>query len=243
MRSIVYTMILTMLFPGMIYSAEWTQMTNEEFRTEYKKMFERFTKIGNYSVNVSMESYENTSDKTVHEVSKGYISKYGDKIHSFLVGIHTIQNHDTRLVIDTANKIIVVTNSQSTSPEEISPGITDEYLKKISSARKKYENGVTYYNVQLPSGLPFSSYTIGFNQKGLINDVNITMNKDIKNDRGEDIQPCVRIKYEEWNVTPSYKDSDYSFSKYVTKLDGKFILKDVYQDYEFHDQRPEFQQP
>ena len=243
MKSKLFPMILIMIYSGQAQSKDWIKLTNDEFRGEYKKIIERFHAINNYSVTVSMTSYENTSQKVVHDESKGYISKYGSRIHSFLVGIHTIQNEQSRLVVDTANKIMVVAPAQFNTPEDLAPGITEEYLKRITSARKKFENGLTFFDVQMPAGLPFISYTIAFDNKGLIRDVNIILNKEVKNEFGRGIQQCVRIKYDDWDINPTYQASDYSYSPYVKSRGQQFYPTDSYKDYEFHDQRPQLQQP
>ncbi len=70
----------------------------------------KYSEAKSFSASVTHNFYKSHESQNISETFKGYYYRENNKTHSFLMGIETIQNKDSRVVIDTNNKAVVYQN-------------------------------------------------------------------------------------------------------------------------------------
>ena len=105
------------------HAQNWTNATKEEVAKEFEVINSWCRNTPAYSMIVTHTSYEDHTTTIPYETMSGYFKKENNNYHSYLLGIHTIQNAKYRVVVDTSNKIILIATAYN-SFEEV-PGIGD----------------------------------------------------------------------------------------------------------------------
>ncbi len=218
-------------------AAEWTNLSTKDFISDMQVITLRLSNSKSFSVNVSYASYEKENEEIIHDQSNGYVKKAGNNYHSFAMGIHSIQNTTERVLVDNGNEIISVTNPVTSQEQYITPELSERVLKLAISISKKSEGDNVYYSIKFSDKYPISSYLIRVDQKKFMKQIDIVYQEKLKNNKGEDANLRLRIKFSQWSLNESIPNSEFLASQYVIFRNGRYELTTQYSNYELSDQR------
>lgn len=207
----------------------------------FEKMNNWFKNTPAYSMKVTHASYENYTTTVPADRAVGYFKKDKNNYHSFLIGIHTIQNNDYKIVIDTAQKIMLVA-----SPDQLvwNSYTTDNYiylLQECSAIKVTTIGTDKKYRLEYKEG-PLACYEIVVDADGLLKEVVSFYAKAIKKDENDKnspkVKPRIVITFSGYEKKPvfNYK-KDFDESCYFIKKGSKVIPVERYKKFKFSDQR------
>jgi hypothetical protein len=214
-------------------------------RTDMAKIFEQmnnwFKNTPTYSLTIAHASFEDHQTIVPFERSVGYFKKDKNNYHSYLLGIHTIQNSTFKIVIDTAEKIMM-----AATPDQLvwnSYTLDDyTYLLKNCLTIKVTDIGTDKkYKMEFEEGSNISRYEFLFSSEGLLKEVVSYYNEKMKkgdDENSPEVSPRISITFSEYKKNPvlNYRE-EFDESKYFTQKNNKLIAADPYKDFKFSDQR------
>lgn len=219
----------------------WNDMSKEDMSIVFENMNKWFKNTPSYSLTVTHASYKDYKTTVPAEKSVGYFKKDKKSFHSFLLGIHTIQNEKYKIVVDTAQKIIMLG-----SPELlISNSYTMEdyafILKSCKSIKMATYTNDKLYRIEFSANTVISSYEFLIGQDGLLKQIVWYYNQAVRNEDEENSiasKPRLCISFSDYkkNSVFNYKE-DFDEKKYVTLKDSKFVLTEKYRKYKINDIR------
>ena len=106
----VFKIVLVTFLPLVFISSTLTEkkINEKEAAAIFKKIADWFKDTDKFTVNTEFKTFKSHETITPYETLTGFVKKQGRLFHSYLMGIHTIQNEKYQLMIDTTNKIISV---------------------------------------------------------------------------------------------------------------------------------------
>ena len=214
-------------------------------RLDMAKVFEKmnvwFRNTPSYTLTVTHASYENYTTEVPVEKMIGYFKKEKENYHSFLIGIHTVQNSKYKFVIDTSEKMILVANPDQLAWTTYTPDDYDVLLKNCSSIKVSSVGSDKLYRINLPANYPIAAYEFLVNADGLLKEIVWFYNQEIQKDENDEkskVKPRVCIRFSDYKITNtlSYKEE---FSEELYFVDQNKVLKTTskYRDFKISDQR------
>ncbi len=225
----------------------WESVSKDQMAKVFEQVNHWFKTSSNYSVTVTHASYENYNTKVPFEKSTGYFKKENECYHSFLLGIHTIQNANCKIVIDTLNQSMMITNIDNSIWSSYT---IDDYkytLKACKSIEVMKINNDKKYKLEYSEGYPLEKYEFLIGADGTIKEVvwfySKKVPKNIDDENSEKVKPRLSITFSSYkkNVAGSVKQ-ECAESKYIIKKGNKMFPSDKYKNYSLSDQRLAFNQ-
>jgi hypothetical protein len=214
-------------------------------KAEMIKVFEKintwFRTTPSYSLTVTHASYEDYTSTTPADKTTGYFEKEGANYHSFLLGIHTIQNSKYKLVIDTSQKVILVANPDQLTWLSYTQEDYQGLLKSCTALRMNKTGRYTFYRMELPESNPIGAYEFLIDEEGLAREISWYYNKEVKKDEGDErskVKPRMNISFSGYkkDAVINYSE-EFSEAPYFIKKDKKLVATDKYKKYKLLDQR------
>jgi hypothetical protein len=208
----------------------------------FEQMNNWFKNTSAYSMTVTHASYENYTTTVPADKAVGYFKKDKNNYHSFLMGIHTIQNSTYKIVLDTADKIMMVANPDQLVWNTYTP---DDYvllLKTCSTIKLSIVGADKKYRIEFEKGYPLSAYEFIIDADGLPKEVVSYYAQEIKKDEEDKnsakVKPRVSISFSGYkkNAVFNYK-TEFDESKYFIRKGSKLLATENYKDFKFSDQR------
>ena len=221
----------------------WSSISKDEMAKIFEKMSNSLKNTQSYSMVVTHSSYENYKTNTPFEQSKGYFKKDKNNYHSFLLGIHTIQNTKYKMSVDTSAKVIMVAKNENNS-------IFDTYqlqdykdLIDVCSSIKTMDIGTDkQYRLEFKDGYSLSSQEFTVSPDGILKQITLYYAKAVQLDpedkNSAKVKPRLSISFSEYkkNAAFNYKN-EFDESAYFYKSGEKLMLTEKYKHYELSDQR------
>jgi cobalamin biosynthesis Mg chelatase CobN len=123
-KNILYCLFLSIACLSFI-GADWITLSSVEFEKVFHAQENIFKKSNSYSMNIKHTSFEGHESVVHYEQVTGFIHRDGSNYHSLILGQRTVQNEKIKLVIDSAEKSILIT-----TPDKSFDPITEDALKK-----------------------------------------------------------------------------------------------------------------
>jgi len=229
-------------------SAVNAQVAKPEYvgRTDMAKVFKQinnwFINTPIYSLSVTHASYESYKTTIPVEKAAGYFKKNKNNYHSFLIGIHTIQNKTYKIVIDSSEKIILVANPDKLIWNTYTTSDYDTLLKTCATIKVTTVGNDKLYRMDFNSESPIAWYEFLINPNGLPKEIVWYYNQEIKKDEedeaSEKVKPRVSITFSNYNSS-AVLDYNKEFNEgiYFTNTNNKISLTEKYKNYKLNDQR------
>jgi len=228
-----------------LFSTVQAQKAENVDKATMAKVFEQmnnwFKNTPSYSMTVTHASYENYTTTVPADKAVGYFKKDKNNYHSFLIGIHTIQNGTYKIVIDTAEKMMIVAN-----PDQLvwNSYTTDDYvllLKSCAAIKVSSTGHDKKYRLEMKEG-PLAYYEVVIDESGLLKEINsyyakaIKKNEDDKN--SPKVKPRVSIVFSGYKKNPifDYK-KEFDESNYFIKKEKRLIATGSFKNFKLNDQR------
>jgi hypothetical protein len=199
-------------------------ISKENANAVVHKINEQILNAKFYSANLTFSIFNSYFDTIPVQTSYGFYKRSGDKLHSLLVGIETIQNNNERLEVDTAMENIIM-GPPSHKPQLIESSLESALAmcKKITKTKTQIGYLLTFY-LDPAASLGFSTLQIEYDDQHFFI-TSLTMHylnstipgfESIKN-------PKVKISYTNIN-TSRIANSEFEIERYIIK-DNKSIYK------------------
>jgi len=232
--------ILALLSANILYASEWKTMSVSDYESEMKQITDKLQHTTVYAVDVTYKSVEVGSSEVVRDQSSGFLKYKNKSFHSLAFGIRSIQNPKERVVVDSINKIIAVTNPISDTAQNFTPELSDLFLKKAESIERKTENGLTQYRVIFGHEFSISSYLLKVDESQLMKQIDLHYSETFKNEQGVDVSLLLRISFNNWKLNLAFPEDEFTINRYVELKDGKYKSTALYANYELSDQRVKY---
>lgn len=232
---------MLLLFLMSAANAQSVAISKEDMGKVFGKTNTWFRTTPVYSLAVTHASYEDYTTKTAVEKSSGYFKKEKNNYHSFLIGIHTIQNSQYKIVIDTTQKIIMVSNPDQLTWLAYTQEDYQAMLKNATATRMNKTGRYTFYRVELPEYNPVGAYEFLVDEKGLMREISWYYNREVKKDENDDasrVKPRMGISFSDYKEDISFNYADtFSEALYFEKKNNKLVLTEKYAAFKLLDQR------
>lgn len=243
----VYILILFIVaFVGnkMFAQVSWTPVTKDEMSKVFEQMNSWFKNTSDYSLTVTHASYKDYKTTVPAEKSVGYFKKdKNNNYHSFLLGIHTIQNANYKIVVDSMQKVMV-----ASYPDKLvwTNYTLDDYTYILNSAvalkMTTYSDG-KLYRIEFNKSATIASYEFLIDSDNLLSQIIWYYAKDVKHTEDEKSitskpRLCITFSNLKKNPELNFKE-EFDESKYFFKKDSKLVLSEKYKKYKFIDSRVE----
>ncbi|MEP6793777.1 MAG: hypothetical protein ABJB16_05580 [Saprospiraceae bacterium] len=220
----------------------WKDESKEQLAHVFDQMRTWHVLHTDYTITITHASFENYTTTIPYEKSTGYYRKVNDSYHSFLLGIHTIQNEKYKIILDTAGQTLMVANID----HSIWSAYTIEdygYLLKACVATKVLNSGMdNRYRLEYGEGYPLDSYEMLVSGEGFLKEMvwyyRTDVPKDIDNEDSEKTKPRLSITFSSFKKYQHViADDEFDFTKYFKVVGNKLIPVGKYKDFTLSDQR------
>jgi hypothetical protein len=189
----------------------------------------------NYGVTVTHALYSHYNAQTADETYTGYYRRNKLKEHSVLMGIETIQNEQTKVVIDTNSKLVMVYN---TIPMANSPGIEIISALKLCSSIRVNDKG-TKSTIELDfqdNQYPLSKMVIAIVDHRLTV-LEMWHNEAVTDDNGEIIKPRTKVSYTDYQENKKFSAKEFAIGHIVELKNSVITPKAEFSLYRIMDLR------
>ena len=220
----------------------WKTITKEEMANVFEQLSNWFKSPSVYSFTVTHASYENYKTIVPYEKSVGYFKRDKINYHSFLLGIHTIQNKKYKISVDTASKIIMVANVDSSSWDTYKLDDYKVLLESCVAIKVFNEKTDKHYRLEFREGYPLSSYEFLIAANGVLKEITWYYAKEVQKDPDDEhsakVKPRLNITFSDYkkNQVFNYKN-EFDESVYFFNKGNKLVVTEKYKKFEISDQR------
>lgn len=224
----------------------WQNTTKEEVVAAYKKICDWFVSTTSYSFSLKYASYKDHFSSEIIESSTGFYKRSGKKYISNAVGIKTIQNDKNRIVVDSADKLIAITEPGTLSPTMQNPDELLKLLEKVKSLKKKNINLITTYKVQFLKNELYDAYEFSVNEKGLLTKLIYYYAEQTEREYGDGenekpfdtkVKPRLEIDFLEYTSPLKIQDDEFNDRAILIAANNKVTTLDKYKNYQVKDYR------
>jgi hypothetical protein len=218
--------------------AQTVTIEKEEMVKVFKKINEWFKDTPSYSMTITHASYENYEAQVPYQKATGFFKKEKENYHSFIMGMHTIQNDHFKFVIDSSSKTILVANPDQLTWTNYT---TDDYTVQLMNSiaiRMTTVGTYKFYRVELAENSSINAYEFLVDEDGLLKEVKWYYNQAVSKDDGPKAKPKAGISFSGYkkNISFNYKE-EFSESPYFTSVTHKLQTTDQFNLYKLLDQR------
>ncbi|MGL5075005.1 MAG: hypothetical protein ACRDBG_04100, partial [Waterburya sp.] len=144
--NILFLLMLAMRLPAQVLI--WQNASKEEVKKAVKTGTQWFDLQNTCVINIDYTSYKDHFSNTEMDKQSGYYKKKGSNYTTDLLNIKTIVNNKYRIIIDTTNETIVITNKTKNKANVISENIYDGFIDESTSIKKRNDNAKTIYRME-----------------------------------------------------------------------------------------------
>jgi hypothetical protein len=219
----------------------WTDISQKEFDAAMKSSGDFYKDKEHYSVKVVHTSYRGHESVTPYEQINGYYRYDHGLYHSFLTGVHTIQNNKYRIVIDTVANSILVGDPIAKRADEISE---INYFNSMKDVKRFLSCAVgtgVRYRLEYNQKPLYEAYETEFSTNGMMIEMTIFYRKEYAinpNDANSPkAKPKLKITWTEFSEKTVFAADEFSTQKYFTESNGKLTPTPKYKGYRITDVR------
>ncbi len=224
-------------------SAAWENASRQELVAAYRISYNWFINTPSYSFKLNYISYGDAVSKEPIENSEGYYKRVANNCVSEIIGIKTLQNANLKVVVDTADRLVTVTD-----PGNLSPAMTgqEELMALLDNARglkKMKQSKSTRYHIDFKEGGQYEAYEFIVNDKGQGEGLTYYYQEQITraDGEGEDkeikMKPRLEIRFSDYQVPAKYTESEFSERGILVHEKGKLNLTAAYRNFRLLDYR------
>lgn len=236
---LIAVLLVCFIFP--LLTKAQSAVGKEEMMNVFKKINNFFTNTSAYSLTVTHASYENYTTPVPVEKSTGYFKKQNENYHSFLLGIHTVQNSRYKFVIDTSEQVIMIQNPDQLTWINYTSEDYLQLLKNATAIRMTITGNYKFYRIELPADNPIAAYEFLVDEEGLAKEIIWYYNKEVKKDQ-EAVQPAAKprasISFSNYKKEVEFNyAATFSEDNFFKNVSNKLVTTDKYHTYKIRDQR------
>lgn len=212
----------------------------------YKNVCNWFINNTNYSFDIKYTSFKNHSSSEIIENSNGYYKRSGNKYVTQAVGIKTIQNEKLRMIVDTNDKVIAISNPSTLAPNIQSSEDLNKLLENVKSLKKKINGKTSVFRIDFKKNELYEAYEFAVNEKGLLEKLVYYYSEQTEKDYGDGeeqkpvvvkIKPRLEIVFFNYQIPANINESEFSDKSVVLAANSKITLLNKYKVYQLKDYR------
>ncbi|MCW3084168.1 MAG: hypothetical protein JWP12_1534 [Bacteroidetes bacterium] len=223
-------------------AATWATVGRDDMAKTFEKMGTALKNTPVYSMVVTHTSFENYKTIVPFERSVGYFKKNNNSYHSFLLGIHTVQNPKYRISVDSSAKIVMVANNDNNSIFN-TYGIEDykEVLNSCTTIKVISVGTDKLYRMEFKPGSQLTAQELVITEDGFLKKLTWFYSKEVQKDPEDKnsvkAKPRLEITFSELKKNPSFSKKEFDEKEYFSKKETKLLLTEKYKAYQLSDQR------
>lgn len=224
----------------------WQPASKEEIVASYKKVCDWLIKTPNYSFHLKYTSYKNHSSNEIIESSEGYYKRLGSKYKAEAIGMKTIQNEKVRIIVDTSDKIIALTNPATLSPNIQSSEDLVKLLENVKALKKKIIGKNTNYRIDFKKNELYDAYEFTVNEKGLLEKLVYYYSEQTEKEYGDGgdekpyettMKPRLEIIFSNYMIPAKINEAEFTDKSIVLADNKKVTLLEKYKSFQVKDYR------
>lgn len=227
---------MAMIAPSVAFvQSAWKTISKEEADKIMANTSGWYKNISAYSVTVTHSSFVGTQ-ATPYERKSGYFKMKGKNYHSYMLGIHSIQNEKYHIVVDSTSKTIMVNN-----PQEIKSGIESASSPEMMKLCEKYSllktNEASTLKLSFKKGNAVEAYELKLNKDNSPAEIIIYYAKSPEKKQDVSKKPRLKIAYSNYKKNITIDAKEFDISKYVTVSGNNITPTNAYKEYKIADVR------
>lgn len=222
----------------------WQSASREEVVLAYKNACSWFINTPNYSFDIKYSSYKNHNGSELTEITSGYYKRSGKNYVSDAVGIKTIQNDRLRMIIDTSEKTIAISDPGTLSPSIQSSEELNKLLENVKSLRKRVVNKNLTYRIDFRKNEIYEAYEFSVSEKGRLEKLVYYYSEQTEKDYDDNnrpvetkIKPRLDILFFNYLVSSKTNESEFNDNSIVLAANSRVSLINKYKNYTLKDYR------
>lgn len=236
---IALTILILIAVGSTLFAQQWLPVSKTEATSILAKMNDWYKHHPDYSVKVNHSSYLGYEGTVPHEENDGFLVVHGADYYSSMLGIETIQNAAYKIVIDTSEREILISNPDTSS--RYFKNISDSSsLRGVSACYLMKEKGLISLRLDYKPGYKMERHVITLDEEYKIMEMVFYFRPDFDEENvDESKRPKAVIRYSDYqtkNFTDFKKEFDTE-NYFVTGDSDKLIPASGYRDFELVDTR------
>lgn len=218
----------------------WKAISRTDFSKILVEMNQTYDHAISFRLDVTHASYKDYTSSIPSDQVKGFISRSGDQMKSKLLGIQTLINSKYKLVIDSASRVIMLSNPEKISGTLITREDMLDNMNLCNSIDYLEENQLTIYRMSFDDNYPYKFVNFSINKIGLVQKMEFFMNTDVSENHSGFLQnskPRIEIICENYSLSASYPDNYFDEAKYIRFVEEKPLPTEEYSKYKVLDLR------
>ena len=223
-------------------STGWTDISKENMAKVFEQISNWYKQTTDYTVTVTHASFENHTTGIPYEKSTGYFKKEKENYHSFLLNVHTIQNLKYKIVLDSIEKTMMVSNINQSIWEVY---MLEDYAYVLKSCKEIKMAAVQHdkrYRLIYNEGFPLEKYEFLMAADGSLKEVVMYYSKKVPKDENnpdsEMVKPRLSITFSAYKKgILGTGTNEFDEKNYFIKKGNKLVPTGKYKNYTLSDQR------
>lgn len=215
---------------------EWQVSGKTEVLTALQKSNESMLNAETMEMEMVQTITDLSANKVVAEGNGFFKRKDSLFVHSYVLGVETIQNKDCKLMVDSTSKTIMLNAPVASTPNIDLANIKGFFnLYPIKQVRKRVlDNGDKEYEILFESSSynPVEKIVFSHSDSWMITGYAMILNKS-PYDGSTNTRSEIRIRYFNHQVNHKINADEFGISKILTFKQGEPILAKDYASYEF----------
>jgi len=220
---------------------DWKETDKSSFLIAFEQMNNWHKLHKEYSMKLKHATFDDYSTIIPSDISSGYFIKSNRNYHSFLLGIHTIQNDRFKIVIDSSGKDLFLSYPNTSIWTEYDSASWSMNLDECISLKMDESQGGKTFRMEFSEDNELSAYEFTLAKDGrLLQSICFYKEIQSENEDGKPIstKPRLTISYFDFKFSVSDKTkTEFNELKYIAKSGDNFIPSSKYKEYNLIDQR------
>ncbi len=225
-------------------SEKWVTISKDDARKMFQDMSNAYLQTPTFSMQINQTSYIGHTSVVPHDEAEGKFFKSNKSYVSNLLGIKTVQNEKIKIVIDSTNKLIAISNSDRSYKAIPSIEDIDQSLFFVIDVKKMSSNGLIFYSLRFKENFTYSKMDFTLTNDFFLKEIVMYFSDDLPvNPDDEEHSAKSKLKY---RVTYSgikknlilnpkiFLESEYLYFNTKQKT---YSLNENYKKYKFQDLR------
>jgi hypothetical protein len=225
----------------------WQNVSKEEVKKVMKIGTQWFDLQNKCAINIDYISYKDHFSNIEMDRQSGYYKKSGSNYTTDLLNIKTIVNNKYKIIIDTANEMIVIADKDKNKANVISENVYDELIDRSTAIKKRNNNGKTVYRIEGEPDFEVLALEIIVDEKGRLLSIIYYYNE--REDKVYDaaknnltyqtkiVSPRLEMCFKNYDAVPVLSDKDFMDEHIQLIEHNKVNLKNTYKYFTLKDLR------
>jgi len=237
-------MFLTLLFVfGYSFApvSEWLPADAASASKEILVINKRVLAYKSYSFSVAYKTYKDHTSSNAYQKQNGYIIKEGLNYRAEVMGRLIVQNKDLRVTVDTAAKLIKVSNPLEGVEPNLDPTTYVKAMQGCRQLKHSISDGLTGYRFEMKAkrGLIVQElfFDSDFMKKLVYYYVNVHSIRENNRIKEEIVYPRVSIEISNFKLLEKVDKTKFDTNDLVMIRKGKLVAAEKYRGFKILDGR------